>query len=150
MREPWETHARERGLADRIHWLGMRSDQAVVLGGLDVAVMSSDFEGTPLLAFECMAACIPMVATDVGGFRDIFVNGDSALLVPPQDPAAMAKAIEELLTSDERRRAVADAAHARLSEFTIERAVQRVEGLYEELLTAKGRARLAVPAAALD
>ena len=140
MRETWEQYAKERGLGDSIHWLGMRHDQPVVLGGLDVAVMSSDFEGTPLLAFECMAARTPMVATDVGGFRDIFVNGESALLVPPRDPHSMAGAIEQLLTDDVRRRTMADAAHDRLGEFTIRRAVERVEGLYEELLAAKGRA----------
>jgi glycosyltransferase involved in cell wall biosynthesis len=139
MKEPWERHARELGLGDRVHWLGMRRDQSVVLGGLDVAVMSSDFEGTPLLAFECMAARTPMVATDVGGFRDIFTSGESALLVPPRDPQAMAVAIEELLRDPDRRSEMADAARVRLEEFTVERAVERFEGLYEELLAAKGR-----------
>ena len=139
MKEPWERHARERGLGDRVHWLGMRRDQSVVLGGLDVAVMSSDFEGTPLLAFECMASRTPMVATDVGGLRDIFENGVTGMLVPPRDPASMAAAIEALLRDPERRRAVADAAYERMSDFTIECAVERFEALYERLLAAKGR-----------
>jgi glycosyltransferase involved in cell wall biosynthesis len=137
MLEAWQEHARALGLGERVHWLGMRRDQSVVLGGLDVAVMSSDFEGTPLLAFECMAARTPMVATDVGGLRDIFTSGQSALLVPPRDPQAMALAIEELLTDPGRRREMADAAHDRLAEFTVERAVERVESLYEELLASK-------------
>jgi glycosyltransferase involved in cell wall biosynthesis len=139
MQDQWQEHARARGLGDRVHWLGMRRDQPVVLAGLDVAVMSSNFEGTPLFAFECMAARTPMVATDVGGFRDIFVSGESALLVPPRDPEAMAGAIEDLLADPERRRAMAAAAHERLAEFTVERAVERVEDLYETLLAAKGR-----------
>jgi glycosyltransferase involved in cell wall biosynthesis len=146
MLETWQAHATERGLDGRVHWLGMRNDQAVVLGGLDVAAMSSDFEGTPLFAFECIAASTPMVATDVGGLRDIFDSGTSGLLVPPRDPAAMADALESLLRDPERRRAVAASAHARLSEFTIERAVERVEALYDELLSAKGRR---VPTAAV-
>jgi glycosyltransferase involved in cell wall biosynthesis len=103
-----------------------------------VAVMSSDFEGTPLFAFECMAARLPMVVTDVGGQRDIFESGTSALLVPPQDPPAMAAALEELLRSPERREAMAEAAHERLGEFTVELAVERIEGLYGGLLAAKG------------
>jgi glycosyltransferase involved in cell wall biosynthesis len=140
MRETWEEHARGRGLDGQVHWLGMRRDQSVVLDGLDVAVMSSDFEGTPLFAFECMASRTPMVATDVGGFRDIFENGVSGMLVPPRDPAAMAVAIEDLLRDPERRRALADAAHARVDDFTIERAVERFEELYERLLATKGRA----------
>jgi glycosyltransferase involved in cell wall biosynthesis len=121
-----------------VHWLGRRGDQLVVLGGLDVAVMSSDFEGTPLFAFECMASRTPMVATDVGGLRDIFESGVSGMLVPPRDPAAMAAAIEGLLRDPERRSAMAGAAYERMSEFTIERAVERFEELYGRLLAAKG------------
>jgi glycosyltransferase involved in cell wall biosynthesis len=101
--------------------------------------MSSDFEGTPLFAFECMASRTPMVATDVGGLRDIFADGESGMLVPPRDVAAMADAIEALLRDPERRRAMADAAYERMSDFTIERAVERFEDLYERLLAAKGR-----------
>jgi glycosyltransferase involved in cell wall biosynthesis len=138
MAEKWQEHARSIGVADRVHWLGIRTDGAVVREALDVAVMSSDFEGTPLFAFECMAARLPMVVTDVGGQRDIFESGTSALLVPPQDPPAMAAALEELLRSPQRREAMAEAAHERLGEFTVELAVERVEGLYGGLLAAKG------------
>jgi glycosyltransferase involved in cell wall biosynthesis len=146
--DEWRAYAEELGL-DRVHWLGRRSDQLVVLAGLDVAVMSSDFEGTPLFAFECMASRTPMVATDVGGLRDIFEDGVSGMLVPPRDPAAMAGAIEALLRDPARRHAMADAAYARMSDFTIERAVERFEELYERLLAAKGRpAPQALPARA--
>jgi glycosyltransferase involved in cell wall biosynthesis len=138
MAETWQEHARQIGVADRVHWLGIRTDGAVIREALDVAVMSSDFEGTPLFSFECMAARLPMVVTDVGGQRDIFESGTSALLVPPQDPPAMADALEELLRSPERREAMADAAYERLAEFTVEKAVERFEGLYGGLLGAKG------------
>jgi glycosyltransferase involved in cell wall biosynthesis len=151
MAETWQEHARSIGVADRVHWLGIRTDGAVVRDALDVAVMSSDFEGTPLFAFECMAARLPMVVTDVGGQRDIFENGTSALLVPPQDPPAMAEALLDLLCSPERRRAMADAAYERLAEFTVECAVERFEGLYGGLLEARGLpapAREVAPAAA--
>jgi glycosyltransferase involved in cell wall biosynthesis len=140
MGEQWQEHARSIGIADRVHWLGIRTDGAVVREALDVAVMSSDFEGTPLFSFECMAARLPMVVTDVGGQRDIFENGTSALLVPPQDPPAMADALVALLSSLDRRREMAGAAYERLSEFTVERAVERVEALYGRLLEAKGLA----------
>jgi glycosyltransferase involved in cell wall biosynthesis len=138
MADAWHEHARSIGVAGRVHWLGIRTDGAVIRDALDVAVMSSDFEGTPLFSFECMAARTPMVVTDVGGQRDIFENGTSALLVPAQDPPAMADALCELLESPERRRAMADAAHDRLAEFTVDRAVERVEALYERLLAARG------------
>jgi glycosyltransferase involved in cell wall biosynthesis len=149
MAEEWEAHAGELGIADRVHWLGIRNDGPVVLAGLDVAVMSSDFEGTPLFAFECMAARTPMVVTDVGGQRDIFTSGTSAMLVPRRDPAAMADALEALLRDPERRTAMAGAAYERLADFTVDRAVERVEALYDELLASKGRpARTAAAALA--
>jgi glycosyltransferase involved in cell wall biosynthesis len=132
-----KAQAEALGIGQRVHWIGRRTDGAVVLDAYDVCALSSDYEGTPLLAFECIAAGTPMVATDVGGFRDIFESGRSALLVPPQNPEAMADALEELLRSPERRREVAAAAAERLGEFTVERAVERVSGLYEELLAAK-------------
>jgi glycosyltransferase involved in cell wall biosynthesis len=147
MTDALKAQAQELGIADRVHWIGRRTDGAVVLDGFDICAMSSDYEGTPLLAFECIAAGTPMVATDVGGFRDIFESGTSALLVPRQDPEALAGALEELLRSPERRRAMAAAAAERLDEFTVERAVERVSALYEELLAVKLR-RPALSAAA--
>jgi glycosyltransferase involved in cell wall biosynthesis len=137
--EEWAAHARALGVGDRVHWLGLRGDVPVVLRGLDVAAMSSDFEGMPLFAFECMAERVPLVATDVGGLRDIFEDGVSALLVPARDPQAMSDALEALLRDPGRRCAIAAAAHERLDDFTIERAVERVSALYEEMLARKGR-----------
>jgi glycosyltransferase involved in cell wall biosynthesis len=134
MQEPWEARARELGVSDRVHWLGMRRDGPVVMRGLDVAVMSSEREGMPLFAFEAMASRTPFVATDVGGLRDIFENGTSALLVEPGDAAALGGAIERLLLDPELRSSMAGVAHERLDEFSIGRAVERVTGLYESLL----------------
>jgi glycosyltransferase involved in cell wall biosynthesis len=147
MTDSLKARSQALGIDDRVHWIGRRTDGAVVLDGFDICAMSSDYEGTPLLAFECIAAGTPMVATDVGGFRDIFDSGKSALLVPPRDPDALADALETLLRDPERRRAMAAAAAERLDEFTVERAVERVAELYEELLAAKGRGRRREPAA---
>jgi glycosyltransferase involved in cell wall biosynthesis len=140
MEEQWKAHARSLGLSDeRVRWLGMRKDLPVVLRALDVAAMSSDFEGTPLFAFECMAAKAPLVATDVGGLRDIFESDVDGILVPPRDAAALADGIESLLRDPARRDAMAEAAYEKLDDFTMERAVERTEALYAELLAAKGR-----------
>lgn len=142
MAEEWEAYAASLGVEHRVHWLGLRRDVPVVLRALDVVAMSSDFEGMPIFAFECMAERVPLVATDVGGLRDIFVPGESALLVPPRSPGALADALEELLHDPERRRSLADAAHERLAEFSMDRAVARIGALYESVLSGeRGRRR---------
>ena len=96
--------------------------------------MSSDFEGTPLFAFECMAAHTPLVATAVGGLPDMLEDGRSAILVPPRDPGALATAIERLLGAPEQRKALADAAAQQLERYEIDAVAGRFAGLYRELL----------------
>src|SRR3954447_1771029 len=105
----------------------------------------------PLFAFECTATRTPLVAADVGGLRDVFPGGEGALLVPPGDAGALADGLLALLGSPERRTAMAEVAHARLPEFSAERAAERVGELYERLLAERGvelPARAAAPTAA--
>jgi glycosyltransferase involved in cell wall biosynthesis len=143
MQEEWNALAERLGVAGRVHWLGMREDVEGVLQAADVAALSSEREGMPLFAFECMATRTPLVATDVGGLRDVFPGGEGALLVPPGDTDTLAAALLELLRSPDRRRAMADAAYERMPEFSAERAAERVGELYERLLAARG---VALPA----
>jgi glycosyltransferase involved in cell wall biosynthesis len=124
----------ELGLEHAVHFIGMRSDVDAVVRSLDVAVMSSDYEGSPLFAFECMANATPLVATAVGGVPDIVAAGETGMLVPPRDPAALAGAMESLLRDRGEARRLGEGARARLSEFTIERAAERFAALYERLL----------------
>jgi glycosyltransferase involved in cell wall biosynthesis len=128
-----ETRARALGLTDRVHFLGRRSDVDAMLRAGDLAVMSSDFEGTPLVAYECIANRTPLVATAVGGLPDIIDDGRTGRLVPPRDPAALAGAIIELLSDPERRAAIAAAAAEGEDEFTIATATRRFVALYEQL-----------------
>jgi len=133
-RQSLEQQAMEAGVVERVHFLGVRQDVGAVLEALDVAALSSDFEGTPLFAFECMAHGTPLVSTDVGGMRDILEDGSSISLVPPRDPSALASALEALLRDPERRATMESAARARLSEVTIDRITGRISTLYERLL----------------
>jgi len=129
-----EARAIEAGVAERVHFLGLRTDMDAILGAGDLAAMSSEFEGTPLFALECMAHRIPLVSTDVGGIRDILDDGRSVLLAPRRDPRALADQLERALLDVELRNSLAQAARDRLSEFTIERTAARFEALYDRLL----------------
>ncbi|MFL5869390.1 MAG: glycosyltransferase [Thermoleophilaceae bacterium] len=131
--DAWKAHSAERGLDGRVHFIGPRDDVPAVIDALDVAVLSSDFEGTPLFVFECMARDTPVVSTDVGGLPDIVDDGRTGLLVPRRDPESLAAALDSLLADPGRREALAAAARERLPEFSIERISARYAELYERL-----------------
>ncbi|HEX5224498.1 MAG TPA: glycosyltransferase [Solirubrobacteraceae bacterium] len=135
-----ERRAAELGVGGSVRFLGDRADVSDVLAALDVAVCSSDFEGSPLAVMEYMEAAVPIVSTAVGGVPDLIESGIHGLLVPRRDPAAMAAAIEQLLGDPESARAMGLAARERRrAEFEVDVQVRRLEALYEELLVERGR-----------
>jgi glycosyltransferase involved in cell wall biosynthesis len=136
-----ERRARELSLDGRVHFLGERDDVDAILRSLDVAALSSDFEGSPLFVLECMANGTPIVATAVGGLPQMVLDGETGVLVPPRDPEALAGAIGRLLVDPERRAMLAAAAANRLSEFRIEAVARRFADLYETLAAEAGLPR---------
>jgi glycosyltransferase involved in cell wall biosynthesis len=135
-REEVEAHARSRGLAqDRAIFTGERPDVARLIDAFDVSALSSVSEGTPLFIFESMAQGRPVVSTRVGGVPEVIEDGRSGVLVPPEDPRALAGALEALLRDPARREAIAAGGRERLREFTPERAAERFAALYQELLS---------------
>lgn len=123
--------------ADRIRFLGLREDVGNVIRGLDVVAMSSDFEGTPLFAAECLANGAALVATRVGGLPDLIEDGVNGRLVPPRDPDALAGAILELLRDTERRNRIERAARDSAEDLSIERVAARFADLYRTALAEK-------------
>jgi glycosyltransferase involved in cell wall biosynthesis len=137
-----ERLAQELDIAQAVRFLGYRTDVPNVLHALDVAVSSSDFEGTPAVMIEYMDAGLPVVATAVGGVPDVIEHGVHGLLVPPQDPPALAGAVAELLRDPQRGREMgARGQERRHREFGLDVMVQRLEALYCELLSARMGAR---------
>jgi glycosyltransferase involved in cell wall biosynthesis len=135
-----EALAAQLGLADSVLLLGARDDVADVLQALDVAVLSSDFEGSPLSVMEYMEAGLPVVATAVGGLAEMIDDGVHGLLVPRRDPTALAAAVGALLDDPARRRELGAAARARRrAQFDLGVMVSAIEQLYEELYTARSR-----------
>ncbi len=127
---------RSQGLDGALRFFGWRRDLAPVYGDLDVVVNASRNEGTPVALIEAMAAARPVVATAVGGTPDLLGRGERGLLVPPAEPAALARAVIETLEGSEaaRRRALAGREHV-MSRHSSERLFRDVDGLYRELLT---------------
>lgn len=137
-RERLEGIASRLGLDRAVTFAGQRGDIPDVLEALDVAVSSSDFEGSPLAIMEYMEAARPIVATAVGGVPDLIEDRVHGLLVPPRDPTALARAVARLLDDPALGRRLGQAAQARRRrEFSLEVMVRRVESLYERLYAAK-------------
>jgi glycosyltransferase involved in cell wall biosynthesis len=130
------------GLRDQVTLLGWREDVGQVVQGLDVAVLCSVREGSPLAILEYMAAGAPIVATAVGGVPELIRDGVDGLLVAPGDPEMLCEAIARLI--DDRGFAVrlGEAARSRrAAEFDLETLFRRVEELYEEMLASHGQGR---------
>jgi glycosyltransferase involved in cell wall biosynthesis/serine acetyltransferase len=123
----------ELDLRDRFLFLGLRHDVAEILACCDLFVLPSWAEGLPNSVLEAMAAGVPIVATRVGGIPEIIEDGVGGLLVPAQNPRALAAAIAQALGDPERARQFACVAQARArAEFSYERLLAELDGLYRE------------------
>jgi glycosyltransferase involved in cell wall biosynthesis len=104
--------------------LGGRRDVADLLNAGDVACLSSAYEALPMTVLEAMAVGRPVIATDVGGVRDLVVHGETGLVVPSGDEEAFATALVGLACDVNRTRAMGNAGRARqLERFTVDHMV---------------------------
>ncbi len=87
------------GMSEHIRFMGRREDATAFLAAADVVVNPADVEGLPLAILEALALRRPVVATAVGGVPSVIIDRQTGLLVPPKDPAALAKAVVEALDS---------------------------------------------------
>ncbi len=135
-----EERARALGIAGRARFLGERADKAELLAACDVFVLPSRAEGLGVAALEAMAAARPVVATRVGGLADLVLDGTTGMLVPPDDCAALATAIERMCSDAGLRERMGRAGRARLNDgFLAEQMVASYERLYGEVLAAAAR-----------
>jgi glycosyltransferase involved in cell wall biosynthesis len=133
-----EELSREFGLESETIFLGEQQDVGTYLSAFDIAVLSSDTEGCSNSLLEAMALGIPVVATDVGGNREVVSPGESGLLVPPGDAEALAKAIIMLLENPRLAKSMGEQARQRvITEFSLERMVSQYQSLYEDTLADK-------------
>ncbi|MBZ0272603.1 glycosyltransferase family 4 protein [bacterium] len=133
--------ARDLGLPDaNIRFLGYRDDVPDLLAASDALVIASFAgEGVSGVLREAMACRVPVVTTDVGGNAELVRDGQTGLVVPPRDPAAMAAALARLADDANLRARLTDAAYADvLANHTHEARAKRVFAIYEEIFREKG------------
>ena len=124
------------GLADRVRFLGVRGDVAAVMNAADAYVMSSRWEGMPLVLQEAAAVGLVIVATDVGGNAEVVRHGESGHLIPAGDSQALATAMFDVMgLSPERRHEMGQLGRSYVeSRFGMEQVLTHWETLYRGIL----------------
>jgi glycosyltransferase involved in cell wall biosynthesis len=116
------------GLEDHVLWLGPGNEVPRLLPALDVYVLPSLEESLPMAVLEAMAAGLPVVATSVGGVPECILPGETGLLVPPADCAALGEAVVRLLKDPAGRHRLGDAARRDIRKrFSPDGQVGRIE-----------------------
>jgi glycosyltransferase involved in cell wall biosynthesis len=134
LRSSLEQRVSHLGLEKTVHFLGFREDLPHVAAGSDLAVLSSDNEGTPVALIEAAAAGLPAISTAVGGVADI-VTESTGILVAAGDIHAFADALLRLASDRDARLRMGLTAREHVRErFAALRLVSDIEGLYRELL----------------
>ncbi|MGB7342234.1 MAG: glycosyltransferase family 4 protein [Phototrophicaceae bacterium] len=122
---------------DMIDFMGQRSDVAEILGASDMLILPSWSEALPTVLIEAGAAGLPVVATDVGGTREIVSDGETGYVIPAGDATQLADKICALLDHPIEAQAMGAKAQAYIQQtFTLERQAQTLIHLYEDVLAA--------------
>jgi glycosyltransferase involved in cell wall biosynthesis len=135
-RGPLERLAARVGVADRVVWEGWNDDARSYFGSFDLFALPSRFEGLPLAMLEALLARSAVVAAEVGDVAEAIRDGETGLLVPPEDPDALAGALRCLLEDEELRRRLGEQGRRLVLErFTAAHMTRAFESLYDELLS---------------
>ncbi|MCC7009126.1 MAG: glycosyltransferase [Acidobacteria bacterium] len=148
LRASLETQSRRMGVDAACLFLGHRLDIARLHDAFDVFVQASEYEGTPNAVLEAMALETPIVATDVGGTRELARPDVDALIVPPHDTHALAHAVEQVLADPAAAAARVVSARRRIErDLSFAERTRTLERIYDELVQARRRAE---PAGMVD
>jgi glycosyltransferase involved in cell wall biosynthesis len=128
------------GVEEFVDFLGFREDARQLLHALDVFVVPSRHEGLPVALLEAMALGRPVVATSVGGIREVVQDEENGLLVPPEDPGALADAVVRLLLEGELAGGLGAAARATVEErFSSARMAAEILEVYRLVIERRAR-----------
>jgi len=122
-------------LEDRVSFLGWQAELERLMATWDIYVQPSLGEPFGIAALEAMAAGLPVVATAAGGLPELVEDGRTGWLVPPCDPVALADRIRVLLLNPDQQRSMGSAGRKRAREaFSVDRMVNEISSIYDELL----------------
>lgn len=134
LRSECESLIKELKLQDKFFLLGFRSDIDKIMPILNLTVLSSLWEGLPVVFQESMSAGKPIVANDVDGASDVVINGETGYLVTPHKPQEMAERILNLLNNNKLCYEMGLTAKRYSERFSCQHMLANIESLYKELL----------------
>jgi glycosyltransferase involved in cell wall biosynthesis len=143
MRAELERLAQKLGVADRLSITGMCTDVPAWLSCFDIFVLPTMWEGMGRVFLEAQAAGIPVIGTKVGGVPDVVRDGETGILIQPNDVKTLAETIELLITNAELRRqmGIAAAQFASNEQFQVEFMVRKIEEVYEQAWQRRAKVR---------
>ena len=141
-RDAYEAVAREKGLRDKVEFLGELPESEVekTLCASDLLVLPSFIEGMPYVVIEAMACSLPVVASGIDGIPEATPDGEAGILVPPGDADALRTGVARLLGDAPLRTRLGAAGRRRFERlFTLERHLEEMESMYADLVGVRRR-----------
>jgi glycosyltransferase involved in cell wall biosynthesis len=132
-----EALGQKLGLAGRLILTGLRRDVPELMAAFDVFVLSSLWEGLPRVLPQALATGLPVVATAIDGSAEVIEHGANGLLTPPGEPAALARAVLQLLQDRSLAQRIGEAGRVRAAEFDVRTMADQIVALYDSLLLQK-------------
>jgi len=133
LRREIAAHVRRKGLDARVVLTGFRPDLAAILPELDVFLFTSKEEGLGSSILDAYACRVPVVATAAGGVPEIVSDGETGLLAPVRDPAALAAGVRRVLSDPALRERLVEGGARRVAELGVDRMAERTLAIYREV-----------------
>ena len=134
LKEKLEALSEELGIADRVRFLGFRTDVNELYYAADISAFPSKIEGLGLAGVEAMAAGVPLVSSNVHGILDYVIDGKTGYAVPPCDVDGFADAIKKLSADPALRESMREDCLAAVAPFEITNALNVMWDIYREVL----------------
>lgn len=125
------------GVQDITHFMGFKNDVLNFMMRCELFVSSSLWEGFPTVILEAMALGVPVIATDVSGSRELIINGETGILIPPSNPEALSKATIQMVANPEYAQTMALNARRKVSQYLMENIAIRYLDIYNCILSEK-------------
>ena len=134
--------SRQLGIQKHVHFTGFREDIPSILTVLDVIVITSLWEGgTTLTVFEAMSVGKNIVSTNVGGLKEVLRHDETALLIPPKDPSAIARSVLCYLKNSDMARKFWSTTQEAVKKYDVGNTVRQIEKIYELLIRSREEVR---------